>query len=179
MQDASGFRAMRVADMTVNAFTTRTHTHMRALTLIRQPRARRRLVAEAARELIRAWWLVRFREFRSYAGRLGAAHPAGFSTEFALDDTATLRDIRWAVEAINRTVGGRFTCLMQAMAGKAMLNRRGVENTLVLGAKLKRDETESGDAPMAAHAWLRVGRVVLLGGEASIGYVPVTSYHSD
>jgi hypothetical protein len=31
---------------------------------------------------------------------------------------------------------------------------------------------------MAAHAWLRVGRVVLLGGEARVGYVPVTSYHS-
>jgi hypothetical protein len=39
------------------------------------------------------------------------------------DDAALLRDIRWAIDAINRTVGGRFTCLMQAMAGKVMLNR--------------------------------------------------------
>ena len=67
---------------------------------------------------------------------------------------------------------------MPAMAGKAMLNRRGVENTLVLGAKLKRDEADVGDAPMAAHAWLKVGRMILLGGEASVGFVPVTSYHS-
>ena len=127
---------------------------------------------------MRAWWLVRFREFRTYAGELGYAHPAGFSSEFIHDDAALLRDIRWAIDAINRTVGGRFTCLMQAMAGKVILNRRGVENTLVLGAKLRRDKAEAGDAPMAAHAWLKVGRLVLLGGEASVGYVPVTSYHS-
>jgi hypothetical protein len=151
---------------------------MRALTLLRQSRTRRQLVLEACRELLRAWWLVRFREFRSYAGELGEAHPAGFTTEFTHDDLALLRDIRWAIDAINRTVGGRFTCLMQAMAGKVMLNRRGVQNTLVLGAKLKRDEAEAGDAPMAAHAWLKVGRLILLGGEASVGYVPVTSYHS-
>lgn len=151
---------------------------MRALTLLRQSRARRRLVLEACRELIRAWWLVRFREFRSYAGALGQPHPAGFTTDFTPDDARLLRDIRWAIDAINRTVGGRFTCLMQAMAGKAMLNRRGVENTLVLGAKLKREEADPGGAPMAAHAWLRVGRLVLLGGEAAVGYVPVTSYHS-
>lgn len=151
---------------------------MRALTLLRQSSTRRRLVLEACRELIRAWWLVRFREFRSYAGELGQPHPAGFTTDFTPEDAKLLRDIRWAIDAINRTVGGRFTCLMQAMAGKAMLNRRGVENTLVLGAKLKREEAGDGGAPMAAHAWLRVGRLVLLGGEAAVGYVPVTSYHS-
>lgn len=152
---------------------------MRTMTLFRQSRARRMLVLEACRELLRAWWLVRFSEFRTYAGVLGEAHPAGFTSEFSQYDEALLRDIRWAIEAVNRTVGGRFTCLMQAMAGKAMLNRRGVENTLVLGAKLERDESDAEEAPMAAHAWLRVGRIVLLGGQASVGYVPVTSYHSE
>ncbi|WP_430736732.1 lasso peptide biosynthesis protein [Roseicyclus salinarum] len=55
-------------------------------------------------------------------------------------DLQMLRDVRWAIEAVNRTVGGRFTCLMLGMAGKAMLNRRGIANTLVLGAKLSRGE---------------------------------------
>lgn len=151
---------------------------MRVLTLLKQSRARRHLVAEALRELLRAWWLVRFREFHTYSVVLGEASPANFTTEYAHSDHLLLHDIRWAIESINRTAGGRFTCLMQAMAGKAMLNRRGVENTLVLGAKLKRDEARSGEAPMAAHAWLRVGQTVLLGGEASVGYVPVTCYYS-
>lgn len=128
---------------------------------------------------MRAWWLVRFREFRTYAGALGEAHPASFTSDFSHEDVALLKDIRWAIDAINKTVGGRYTCLMKAMAGKAMLNRRGVENTLVLGAKLRRHETETGDATMAAHAWLKVGRLILLGGEESVGYVPVTSYHSE
>lgn len=151
---------------------------MRVLTLLRQSRSRRQLVLEASRELLRAWWLVRSREFRTYAGNLGEAHPGGFATEFTHDDLALLDDVRWAIDAVNRAFGGRFTCLMQAMAGKVMLNRRGIENTLVLGAKLKRDEAEAGEAPMAAHAWLKVGRLILLGGEVSVGYVPVTSYHS-
>jgi hypothetical protein len=151
---------------------------MRLLTLIRQSSHRRRLVREAAVELLRAWWLVRFREFRSYAPELGDPRPGSFETEVLHEDIQFLRDVRWAIEAINRTVGGRFTCLMQAMAGKAMLNRRGVANTLILGAKINRGKPEPGADPIAAHAWLRAGPVVLLGGEASVGFVPVTSYHS-
>lgn len=151
---------------------------MRAFTLISQSSARRRLVLEAGRELLRAWWLVRFREFRSYASDLGSAHPGSFRTERLHGDPVLLRDVRWAIEAVNRTVGGRFTCLMQAMAGKAMLNRRGVENTLVLGAKINREPGPAGGDAMAAHAWLRAGPVTLLGGRESLGYVPLTSYHS-
>jgi hypothetical protein len=151
---------------------------MRLLTLIRQSSARRRLVREAGVELVRAWWLVRFREFRTYAPALGESRPGTFETEALHDDLRLLRDVRWAVEAVNRTVGGRFTCLMLAMAGKAMLNRRGVENTLILGAKIDRSAPAQGAEPIAAHAWLRAGPVVLLGGEASAGFVPVTSYHS-
>lgn len=139
---------------------------------------RRLMVVEAFSELLKAWYLIRFREFRAYVGLLGEAHPADFATEFVHCDESQLGDIRWAIDAVNRTIGGRFTCLMQAVAGKAMLNRRGIENTLVLGAKLKRDEDEQEGQRVAAHAWLKVGTLVLLGGETSVGYVPVTSYHS-
>lgn len=132
---------------------------------------------EATVELLCAWWLVRFREFRSYAGNLGDARPGDFMTEDVSDNMIVLRDVRWAVGAVNRTFGERFTCLMQGMAGKAILNRRGIENTLVLGARLKGDEDASEEA-MAAHAWLCAGSVVLLGGEARKEYVPVTSYYS-
>lgn len=152
---------------------------MRILTLLKQSRYRRRLVLEAGRSLLRAWWLVRFREFRCYAGELGEPHPGAFLSEALHGDISFLRDVRWAIDALNRTAGGRFTCLMQAMAGKAILNRHGVANTLILGAKLKRGEDGLDGDAMAAHAWLRAGPVVLLGGEASVGFVPVTSYHSN
>jgi hypothetical protein len=75
---------------------------MRALTLFKQSRARRRLVLEACRELLSAWWLVRFREFCIYAGVLGEAHPASFTTEFTRDDARLLRDMRCAIDAIRR-----------------------------------------------------------------------------
>ncbi|MEM9128797.1 MAG: lasso peptide biosynthesis B2 protein [Pseudomonadota bacterium] len=151
---------------------------MRALTLIRQPGRRQRLVLEAFRELCHAWYLVRFKQFRSFAGDLGNPHPGAFKTTELPEDTEFLRDVRWSIEAINRTVGGRFTCLMQGMAGKSMLNKRDVPNTLILGAKLKREDGDPNDEGMAAHAWLRTGPVIVLGGDAMAGYVPVTSYHS-
>lgn len=151
---------------------------MRTLTFLRQPRKRRRLVVEAVKELLRAWWLVRFREFRSYAHILGDPHPGAFATHEMLADPTLLKDVRWSIAAVNRTVGGRFTCLMQGMAGKSMLNKRGVANTLILGAKLTRGDQAPEGEEMAAHAWLRTGPVVLLGEEASSGFVPVTSYHS-
>jgi len=149
---------------------------MRLVTFLRQPSRRKRLVVEAVTGLVKAWWLVRFRPFREYAGRLGAAHPGEFHGA-APGDLAVLRDVRWAIDAVNRSAGGRFTCLMQGMAGKAMLDRRNAENTLVLGAKLGGRDL-AADEGMAAHAWLRVGPVIVLGGDARAGFAPITSYHS-
>jgi hypothetical protein len=138
---------------------------------------RKRLAAEALRELLVAWWLVRRRPFRSFAPSLGAPHP-GEHVPVDRHDARLLADVRWAVTAVNRTSGGRFTCLMQAMAAKTMLTRRGVPSTLVLGAKISRGEELADPGAMAAHAWLRVGPVVVLGGEARGEFVPVTSYHT-
>lgn len=151
---------------------------MRLLTFLKQPRDRRRLVAEASIELLRAWWLVRRCSFKSYSHTLGEPHAGLYQMKETPENTKFLRDVRWATEAVNRTAGGRFTCLMQGMAGKAMLNRRGISNSLVLGARLKAEDDMESENGMAAHAWLCVGQIVLLGGEASAGYVPVTSYLS-
>lgn len=151
---------------------------MRALNFLRQTPARRRLAMEAAVALLRAWWLVRFRAFRDYAAALGEPRPGGFqATETAPADRALLGDVVWAIDAVNRTAGGRFTCLMQGIAAKVLLNRRGVANTLVLGAA-RRSGATGADAGMAAHAWLRVGPMILLGAKESAGFVPVASYHS-
>lgn len=151
---------------------------MRALTLLRQPRQRQMLVLEAMGELGRAWRLVRLKEFRTFAGRLGDPLPGEHLSPVDCD-AHVLRDIRWAVTSVNRTFGDRFTCLMQGMAGKAMLSRRGVANTLVLGAKLGGPAAQPSAEGMAAHAWLRVGSIVLLGNEARGGFVPIMSYHTD
>ncbi len=155
---------------------TARHVTMRLATFLRQPAARKRLVFEAASELAKAWWLVRLHSFRDYADRLGEPMPGEFEVE-ANVDPVVLRDITWAIGAVDRTVGERFTCLMQGIAGKAMLDRRGAENTLVLGARLGAGGDARPDG-MAAHAWLRVGSLVLLGREGREAFAPVTSYHS-
>jgi hypothetical protein len=136
------------------------------------------LALEAMGELAQAWRLVRIKEFRTFARRLGDPLPGEHLAPVDCDPLI-LRDIRWAVTSVNRTFGGRFTCLMQGMAGKAMLSRRGVANTLVLGAKLGSAAPVPATEGMAAHAWLRVGTIVLLGNEARNGFVPIMSYHTN
>ena len=143
------------------------------------PSRRRRIVPEAARELLRAFWLVRFRPFDSYAPCLGSAHPGRFSGDDLQGCPDGLDDIRWSIEGISRASGGVFTCLMQAMAGRAMLGRRGIGCTIVLGVTPDGMSGVLEANGVAAHAWLYVGHCVVLGGEAGKGFVPLTSFHSD
>ena len=107
---------------------------------------------------------------------LGQAYPGEFVDE-ANHDMAPqpLAEPRWALRRINKLAGGRFTCLMMAIAGKRLLDRRGLPNTLVLGV---RPDKGDGDDPFGAHAWLRAGPFVVLGLEERAGHIPVTSYHS-
>lgn len=148
----------------------------RVRTLLRQPWSRKRLVVEALAGLVHAWALIRFRRFSSYAGRLGEPRPGEVQVT-EVSDLGLLKDVQWAIQSVNRSFGGRFTCLMEGMACKAMLNRRGVPNALVLGAKIK-DRSALSDDGMAAHAWICAGGRVLVGGQERAGFIPVTSYLS-
>ena len=138
----------------------------------RLPAARRASAREAARELVRAWALVRFRHFSAYSASLGTAYPGDPEWEW-VGDARHLGEVKWAVERITRLTGGRFTCLMKAMAGQVILARRGVDSAIVLGVHPSR----KGSDPKA-HAWLRVGKWIVLGGEERSGHLPVTSYRS-
>lgn len=150
----------------------------RLKTIVLLPRRKKLLVAEATAELILAWALVRQFNFSKYSLRLGKPHPGEYIVDLDADEEV-LRDIRWAIKTINRALDRRYTCLMMAMAGKAMLNRRGVSNSLVLGAKIEPHAGIGNGENMAAHAWLSVGQLILLGGEERQGYLPVTSYYSN
>ncbi len=141
------------------------------------PRIRKRLLLEAALGLSSALWLVRRKPFRAYVATLGQAHPGEYvDTAMPVIATRPLGQVRWALRHVNRLARGRFTCLMLAIAGKRMLNRRGLANTLVLG--VRPDKGDEGD-PFGAHAWLRAGPYVIIGEEERAGHIPVASYHSD
>lgn len=149
----------------------------RARTLFRQPWSRQRMALEALVRLLRAWALVRLNPFPRYAASLGEARTGEAPVPADPAKAAVLKDVKWAIGAVNRSFGGRFTCLMQGIACKGMLNRRGIANALVLGARIEARVLPT-DPAMAAHAWVCAGGGILVGGEERPGFIAVTSYLS-
>jgi len=84
--------------------------------------------------------------------------PAGEAT----NQTRTIvRRVQWAVSAVARHSPVEFVCFPQALAGYAMLRRRGVLGTLVYGV------ARSPGGELVAHTWLMSGEQMLLGGDAA------------
>ncbi|MDP9038512.1 MAG: lasso peptide biosynthesis B2 protein [Acidobacteriota bacterium] len=72
--------------------------------------------------------------------------------------------VRWAVESVSRNAPARFVCFPQALAGYAMLRRRGVPSTIVYGV------ARSAAGALIAHTWLTVGDRTVLGGDGSSAF---------
>ncbi len=77
-----------------------------------------------------------------------------------VDDSATLEVIEIVRDAIVRASlrVPRATCLIQAVSGWYLLHRRGIEATVRIG--VQKDEQA-----FSAHAWLRVGDSIVIGGD--------------
>jgi hypothetical protein len=121
------------------------------------PPAERRVFLEAV------MWLGLFRAailvipFRVIAPYLGT-HMAETPREASEDGRQSAREVAQAVRRASRYVPWQAKCLVQAMAGKQMLQRRGFASTLYLGLAKKADQG------LQAHAWLRCGSGIILGG---------------
>jgi hypothetical protein len=63
-----------------------------------------------------------------------------------------------------------FKCLVQATVGKYFISRERIESTIYFG--VKKDESNN----LKAHAWLRVGSKIVLGGEIADQYNVVSTY---
>lgn len=92
---------------------------------------------------------------------------AAFSTEEGASPSrsdaplpaAALAEVAWSVAAAARAVPGA-SCLTQALAGQALLARRGIASTVEVSLP-------AGGAGFRPHAWLIAGGRVLLGGTAA------------
>ena len=84
-------------------------------------------------------------------------------------DAAEARRVAFAIRVISRHLPSLGSCLAQALAGHAMLRRRGISCTVCLGVARQ-------DGRLAAHAVLRSGRVVLTGAGVQEQYTPVANY---
>jgi len=82
---------------------------------------------------------------------------------------AVVRRVGWAIRRVAPHTPWRSSCLAQAIAGKHMLQRRGVCSTLYLGV-----DREGG--VMRAHAWLRAGAATVTGGGAEQPFVRLASF---
>jgi hypothetical protein len=81
----------------------------------------------------------------------------------------TLRAVARAVAATSRRTPWESACLVQAIAAKLMLKRRGIPSTLHLGVAKE-------DSRFMAHAWLRSGSFMLTGGAGRQRYTTISTF---
>jgi hypothetical protein len=81
----------------------------------------------------------------------------------------TLQAVARAVAATSPHTPWESACLVQAIAAKLMLKRRGLPSTLHLGV------AKEGNRLMA-HAWLRSGSVILTGGAGRQRFTTISTF---
>lgn len=139
---------------------------------IQRLRRYRRLTPADKRLYARAWcllWRVRMAlwvlPYRAWRKRyVTASTNAGSPAETEMRGEApggadTLDRVSWAVLHASRFVPGARTCLVQAIAAQRLLHRMGLPASLHLGVR------RSAEGELQAHAWVRSGTVVVVGGE--------------
>lgn len=82
----------------------------------------------------------------------------------------TLKNVSQAIHIMSRYTFWESQCLVKAMAGMKMLERRKIESTLYLGTA----KDESGK--LIAHAWLRSGPIYVTGSEGMEKFTVVGTF---
>lgn len=128
-------------------------------TALRLGATERRLVAEAAAALLVARLRSGLVPFARIARDLGGmVVPGTPSPPVALSpaEREAVFTVRWAIGAVAPWMPFRSLCLQQALAGRAMLDRRGIGSVLHLGVDPSRPR-------LTAHAWLDAGGLQVTG----------------
>jgi hypothetical protein len=121
------------------------------------PASDRRLLASAAVSIIKARLTVTFVPVRKILA------PITPRTDLPLPDSEASR-ISWAVETAARNVPSGENCLVRAIAGRAMLARRGVSSRIRLGVAKNLSDA------LLAHAWLECGDRIITGEGEHLNY---------
>jgi hypothetical protein len=141
--------------------------------------ARRRLLLASAFGLALAAWQVKTWPFARIARGLGPAGSDlgdGAGPAPAAADLALARELRWALRALVRRLPVAPSCLMQALAARRLLLRRGVPCSLVFGVRGPSAGLDQGRRELAAHAWLRCGPLVVTGEQEAARFQPIAVY---
>jgi len=125
------------------------------------------LVLEAMASLVLAGIVLKTVPFARLARRLG--HHMAESPETAASDVVErARRIRWAVDAVANRLPWKPVCFPRAVAATLMLRRRRIASTMYLGVDPARE--------LDAHAWVRVGRLIVSGGPVERRFTVVSTF---
>lgn len=107
-----------------------------------------------------------FQRVMRTSGVQHAVSPATISPEQA----AVAKKVAWALDAVRWATPWDSNCLARSLAGKRLLQRRGVDSTLYLGVRKKDPKS------LIAHAWLRCGERYITGAPEHEGYTVVSTF---
>jgi hypothetical protein len=113
-------------------------------------------------------WFLPFRAVRRFSA--SAASKARENPEW---DSLFADRVFWSVRIAARTLPGKRTCLVQALAVRILLARRLIPSELCLGVK------KDGAGKLEAHAWVKCRGEILFGGEGLDGYTLLTNSRED
>lgn len=142
----------------------------RVANFVSRPWREKCLVAQAIALLPVLALVIKFVPFRHIAPRLGAK---GAVSPFSIsaEDRQKVHQVSWAVRRVAEAVPGGKNCFAQAAACKLLLGRMGVGTTMYFGVSFREDPSEA-----KAHAWLRSGKIYVVGGDGSMEYSVVASF---
>ncbi len=131
----------------------------------------RAMVLEAMAWLAAAWVAVRLLPFRWITPYLGElVDPGETVAPAAAAPVRPVLDVSYAIQRARRRLPWESTCLMQAIAGRAMLKRRGFHTILYLGVRLDKQDG------FGAHAWLQCEGMVVTGQDVKNSFTPLASF---
>lgn len=128
-------------------------------------------VAEAMVLLTFAWIALHALPFRFVAPLLGQVRPPedGLGPTETPHERNTALAVRRALSAARRRLPWRNSCLVQTLAGRLMLGRRGVPSLARIGVASRPDLDP-------AHAWLIAAGVDVSGGSQAPSYAPISDF---
>ncbi len=148
--------------------------HSRLATLLR-PTSEWLLATEALTRLMLAQVLLLILPSQRLLQLLGKLSPP---TQIpTCPQKKTLHRLRWALDAAERRLPWNLKCLPKAIAAKGMLDHRHIANTLCLGVQRQTGQAEDSQNRLQAHAWVRVGQGIFIGGQEAERYTQIAQFN--
>lgn len=110
--------------------------------------------------------LLPFKVYSRFLGQINSESPKNPKNV----DWEYVDRVSESVRNVSKVSPFNFKCLIQSSVGKYFIAQERIDSTIYFG--VKKDESQN----LKAHAWLRVGPKIVLGGEVADQYNVVSRY---